>query len=179
MLILKNRLLFPLAFYLFFSGCQSTKSFNLTTIPEVKQSNPNELHIINVNSNRVRQKCLFFNAEAENNWRYQYFMYVLNNKNEVLEIMESTNQDKETCYSQIRTIEKILKFEPSVKICVRDELKKMSKDPGVQVESIQFGSLGSHDVFYESLTLDSICNSKKCLSKNDVWVNTCPGFVKH
>jgi hypothetical protein len=160
------------------SACQSTQVFKLKTFPAAKQSNLNDLHVIHLNSDRVRQKCLFFNAEAENNWRHQYLMYVLNDKNEVLEIMQPTNQDEESCYSQVRTIEKILQAESQVKICVRDELRKSIQDPGGQNEFIQFGSLGSHKLTYESLTLDSICNSKKCLSNNEVWVNTCPGFTK-
>lgn len=175
---LKSNLLLLLSLCFFISACQSTKVFNLRTFPAAKQSNLNDLHVIHVNSDRVRQKCFFFNAEAENNWRHQYLMYVLNDKNEVLEIMQATNQDKDSCYSQVRTIEKILQSESQVKICARDELKKSIQDPRSQNEFIQFGSLGSHKVTYEALTLDSICNSKKCLSNNEVWVNTCPGFVK-
>ncbi len=105
-------------------------------------------------------------------------MYVLNDKNAVLEIMQPTNQDKESCYSQVRTIEKILQSESQVKICARDELKTNIQDSGSQNEFVQFGSLGSRKIVYESLTLDSICSSKKCLSNNEMWVNTCPGFVK-
>ncbi|MBX7231734.1 MAG: hypothetical protein K1X29_06575 [Bdellovibrionales bacterium] len=174
---LKSNLLL-LTLCLCIPACQSTKGFNLKTFPAAKQSNLNDLHVIHVNSDRVRQKCLFFNAEAENNWRHQYFMYVLNDKNEVLEIMQPTNQDKDSCYSQLRAVESILQSESQVKICARDELKTNIQDSESQNEFIQFGSLGSRKVVYESLTLDSICNSKKCLSNNEVWVNTCTGFVK-
>lgn len=160
------------------SACQSAKIFSLKTFPAVKQSHLNDLHVIRVNSDRIRQKCLFFNAKAENNWRHQYLMYVLNDKNEVLEIMQPTNQDKNSCDSQVRTIEKILQAEVQVNLCVRDELKKDDEDSKNLDKFIQFGSLGSHRVAYEPLTLDSICNSKKCLSNNEVWVNTCPGFIK-
>lgn len=177
MRILKSNLLL-LTLCLYISACLSTKVFNLNTFPADKQSKLKDLHVIQVNSDRVRQKCLFFNAEAENNWRHQYFMYVLNDKNEVLEIMQPTNQDKESCESQVRTIEKILQSESQVKICTRDELKANVQVSGGENEFIQFGSLGRRKVVYESLTLDSICNSKKCLSNNEVWVNTCPGFVK-
>ena len=105
-------------------------------------------------------------------------MYVLNDKNEVLEIMQPTNQDKDSCYSQIQKIDKILQSESQVKICVRDEFKDV-QGPHEQRAPIQFGSLGSHKVNYEALTFDSICSSKRCLSNNEVWVNTCPGYIKH
>lgn len=120
----------------------------------------------------------FFNAEAENKWRHQYLMYILNDKSEVLEIMQSTNQDKDSCYSQIQKIEKILQLESRVRVCARSELEKKVQDPESQKETIQFGSLGNYRITYEALILDSICNSKKCFSNNEVWVNTCPGFVK-
>lgn len=128
---------------------------------------------------RIQQKCLFLDAEAENQWRHQYFMYVLNDKNEVLEIMQSTNQDKDSCQIQLNKIEKILKPESLVKLCVRGELKKNVPQSEDQGEFIKFGTLGGHKVVYEALTLDSICNSKECFSNNDVWVNACPGFVKY
>ncbi len=172
-----NFLLFALCFNI--SACQSTKVFNLKTFPEANESHPNDIHIIEVNSDRIRQKCLFFNAEAENNWRHQYLLYVLNDRNEVLEIMQPINQDKDSCYSQIHTIEKMLQAETQVKICVRDELKNSQQDLQSHMEPVQFGPLGNHMVRYESLTLDSICNSKKCLSNNAMWTNTCPGFTKH
>jgi hypothetical protein len=159
------------------SACQSTKDFKLTTFHESGQSAADDLHVIQVNSNRVRQKCLFFNAEAENNWRHQYFMYILNDKNEVLEIMASTNQDRETCHSQMHEIEKILQSEPQVRVCVRDELEKITQYSD-QNGFVQFGSLGTHKIIYGSLTFDSICSSKKCVSRNSVYVDTCPGFVK-
>ncbi len=160
---------------LFIIGCQSTRIFNIETF----HTKVNDLHFIQVRADRVQQKCLYLNAEAENNWRHQYFMYVLNDKNEVFEIMESTNQDKDTCYTQAQKIDKILRSESKVKICVRDELKRSIQDPTGQNAPIQFGPLGKHKVTYEALTFDSICNSKKCVSNNSVWVNTCPGFVKN
>lgn len=173
---LKSNLLLFLCFYI--SACQSAEVFHLKTFPAAPKSNLNDLHIIHVNSDRVLQKCLFFNAEAENNWRHQYLMYILTDRNEVLEIMQSTNQDKNACYSQVHKIEKILHSESQVKICVRDELKRNIEDSGSQNDSIQFGSLGSHKITYDALTFDSICNSKKCLNHNEMWINTCPGFVK-
>jgi hypothetical protein len=170
---------FLLLFCLFISACQSTGAFNLKTFTGVKQDKAHDLHVIQVNSDRVRQKCLFLNAEAENNWRHQYFMYILNDKNEVLELMQPTHLDKDSCDSQFHKIEKLLQSESKVNICARDELKKDVQSHESQKERIQFGSLGNHQVDYDSLTLDSICNSKKCFSNNEVWVNTCPGFMKH
>jgi hypothetical protein len=168
-----NSLVFALCFFV--SGCQTAPVFNLKTY----RTNAEQLHVIVLNSDRVQHKCLFFNAEAENNWRHQYLMYVLGDKNEVLEIMHSTNQDKETCEGQVNAIEKILQSEPQVKLCVRGELKTNLQDPTVQSVPVRFGRLGDHKTSYESLTLDSACNSKKCVSNNTVWVNTCPGFAKH
>lgn len=167
-----------LSLYFFISACQSTGAFNLKTFSGVDQDKAHDLHVIHVNSERVRQKCLFLNAEAENNWRHQYFMHILNDKNDVLEIMQPTHLDKDSCYSQVHKIEKLLQSESRVKVCARDELKKDTQNPKVQKDRIQFGSLGHYQVAYDALTLDSICNSKKCFSNNDVWVNTCPGFVK-
>ncbi len=159
----------------FIGGCQSAPVFNHKTF----NTKADDLHVIVVNSDRVQQKCLFFDAEAENSWRHQYFMYILSDKNEALEIMQSTNQDKDTCEAQVNAIEKILQSEPQVKLCVRGELKTSPRDPKIQNGPIRFGRLGDHKVYYETLTLDSACNSKKCVSNNSVWVNTCPGFVKH
>lgn len=170
---------FLLFFCLVISACQSTDTFNLKTFPGVKQDKTHDLHVIQVNSDRVRQKCLFLNAEAENNWRHQYFVYILDDKNEVLEIMQPTHLDKDSCHSQFHEIEKLLQSESKVNVCVRDELKKDIQNPENQKERVQFGSLGSHPVGYAPLTLDSVCNSKKCFSNNEVWINTCPGFVKH
>lgn len=164
---------------LFISACQSTGAFHLKTFPGAKQDKAHNLHIIQVNSDRVRQNCFFLNAEAENNWRHQYFMYILNDKNEVLEIMQPTHLDKDSCDSQFHKIEKLLRSDSKVSVCVRDELKKYIQNSENQKEGIQFGSLGNHQVNYNPLTLDSVCNSKKCFSNNEVWVNTCPGFVKY
>ena len=105
-------------------------------------------------------------------------MYVLGEKKEALEIMQSTNQDKDTCEAQVKAIEKILGAEPQVKICVRDQLRR-SQVPDAQKELISFGLLGQHKVVQEGLTFDTICNSKKCVGDNSAWVDTCPGFVKN
>lgn len=161
--------------WIFSAGCQSAPVFNLKTF----HTKADDLHVIVVDSDRVQQKCLFFDAEAENNWRHQYLMYILTNKSEGIEVMQSTNQDKETCEAQVGAIEKMLKSEPQVKLCVRGELKASPQDSKVQSGPILFGRLGNHKVSYEPLTLDSVCTSKKCTGDNSAWVNTCPGFVKH
>ncbi|MCB0392679.1 MAG: hypothetical protein KDD58_15420 [Bdellovibrionales bacterium] len=154
------------------------KAFNIKTFDEDQLEGKGTLHSITVNSNRIGQECLFLNAEAENNWRHQYFMYVLNDKYETLQVMQPTHMDKKTCYSQLQKIESILKSESQVKVCVRDELKKKTLGPDEEDHFVQFSSLGNHKVAYDLLTLDSICSSKKCFSNNSVWVNTCPGFKK-
>lgn len=168
---LKNNLFSILLFCFFVSACQSANKFNLKTFG-------NDLHVIRVNSNHVRQKCLFYNTEGDNNWRHLYLMFVLNDKNEVLEIMQPTDQDKNSCYSQLHKIEKILEQESQVRICVRSELKRTDKNSEKENKTVQFGVLGAHDIAYESLTLDSICNSKTCMSNNYIFANTCPGFPK-
>jgi len=168
-----------ISFFLFFfsslsSACQSTKAFHFETFADPK----GDLHIIQANSDRVQQKCLFLNAEGDNKWRHQYFMYVLSDKQEVLEIMESTHLDVDSCSSQFRAVERILKAEPKVKICVRDELKK-SQASDNQKDVVSFGLLGQHTVTKEGLTFDTICSSKNCVGDNSAWVDTCPGFAKH
>lgn len=160
--------LFALTTLLF--ACQSKEVFRM--------ENFEDLHVINTKSNRVRQKCLFLDAEEENKWRHQYMMYLLDNKNQVIEVMQSLHMDKESCYSQVDEIENILKKDPMIRICVRDELKK-TETFAKQNDLISFDSLGSYHVAYEPLTLDSICNSKKCIGDNSAWVKTCPGFNKH
>lgn len=155
------------------SGCQSTKAFRLETYPDPK----GDLHIIHANSNRVQQKCLFMNAEGDNSWRHQYLMYVLSDKHEVLEIMDSTHIDGDSCHSKFHAVEKLLETEPQVKICVRDELRKIQVCDA-QKALISFGSLGKYKLTQEGLTFDTICNSKKCVGDNSAWVDTCPGFVK-
>lgn len=173
---LKTKLLFLLIYFCLF-GCQSVKTFNIKGIEESDQKkSPIDLHAIYVNSNRVRQTCLFFDAEGDNKWRHQYYMYVLNDRNEVLEIMESTNQDKESCYNQMYKIEAMLRSESQIRICAHGELKKSNISGS---EQIQFGSLGVHKIGYKFMNLDSVCNSKKCFGDNSEWTRTCPGFIKN
>ncbi len=164
-----------LLLWIFIAGCQSAPVFHLKTY----HTKADDLHVIVVNSNRVQQRCLFFDAEGENDWRHQYLMYILTDKSEGIEIMQSTNQDKEACEGQVNAIEEMLKSEPQVKLCVRGELKVSPQDPKVQSKPVRFARLGNHKISYESLTLDTFCNSKKCTGDNSAWVNTCPGFAKH
>lgn len=173
MLNLKSSLIL---LYIFICACQSTRSFELKTF----HTSVDDLHVIEVSSSRVRQKCLFLNAEAENQWRHQYVMHVLDENNNALEIIHPINQDKDSCHEQMLAIEKLLGSESKVRLCVRDSLKKKSLGALRDRERfVQFGSLGTHRIAYETLTLDSICGSKKCVGNNSAWVNTCPGFVKH
>ena len=156
---LKINLVSLLALAFLMASCQSQKVFEMQNYKGVN-SKTEDLHVIHVNSSRVQQECLFFDAEAENKWRHQYFMYVLNDKAETIEIMQSTNQDKETCIAQIKAIGAILKQEPVVRICIRGETKSDPKSA-------------------DAVTFDSICNSSKCYGDNSAWVDTCPGFKKH
>ena len=169
---LRNRSIFFLLLS-FSISCQTIPVFEIQTF----QTKADDLQLIHLKSNRIRQTCLFLNAESENNWRHQYFMYLLNSKNEVLEIMHSTNQDKTTCEAQKKAIEKVIESESQVKLCVRGELKSTVPKSKLRSELIDFGKTGHYQPSYETLTLDSICNSKECFSNNGVWVNTCPGFV--
>ncbi len=175
---LKSDLLI-IVFLFILSACQTGKVFEIETFPASPKSNQEDLQVIRVKSDRVQQECLFYNAEGENKWRHQYSMYILNDKNEALEIMQSTNQDKETCQKQLKKIEKILRKEPKVYLCVRDQLKKESDRNAYPTGLVNFGALGKFKITYETLWLDSVCNSKECFSNNSVWANTCPGFVKH
>lgn len=171
---LKNRILLIL-FCIFASGCLSTKAFDIRT-EHIEGLN---FQIIDVASNRVRQECIFLDAEAENNWRHQYLMFVLNDRNQVLEIAYDINMDKESCREQIAEVQKILKTDPYVKLCARDELKEKTSEKGSWEDKVEFRSFGVHQVHFESLTFDSICNSKTCYGDNSAWTYTCPGFPKN
>lgn len=151
-------------------SCQSLKVFRI--------DNFDDLHVITTQANRVIQKCIFLEAEAENKWRHQYVMYLLDERNEAIEVLQSTHMDKVSCSSQMNEIEKVLKHERVVKVCVRDKLMKLETTDSKRA-SVLFGPFGSHNVVYNPLTFDSICNSKKCVGDNSAWVKTCPGFVKH
>jgi hypothetical protein len=166
----ENSLLFLILLVLI-SGCQSTPSFKMTTLER------EELHIIETNSNRVIQECYFMNAEKENNWRHQYSLNMLNEKNEVISAFYPTNQGKKECLEHLKKVEKILKNQSRVRLCVRDRLKKMIDDHS-DPEVHDFKTLGKHESPYYALTFDTICNSKECYSISDTWTYTCPVFKR-
>lgn len=148
-------------FFLFILGCQSASVFNLKTVSDGENNRAYDQHIIYVKSNRVQQECLFYDAEAENKWRHQYLMYILNDKNEVLPIMYAINQEGGICKEQLKKIQKILKQDEYVKVCADSNLKKRSADESDN-DRVDFGQLGKHKVSYEALFFDGICNSKGC-----------------
>lgn len=162
--------------FLFLFACQSAPVFEIKTFPKPPQAKLDDHHVIRVKSNRIQQECLFFNAEAENKWRHQYFMYILTDKDEVLPIMHVINQDGETCQKQLRKIQKVLKQEAHVKVCANSDLEKIKKfNP--EDTPIQFEQLGKYKVAYEPLFLDSICNSKDCFIYKDL--PYCTDVVKN
>lgn len=153
-------------------GCQSvfeTKTF---------QIKDQELHVIEITTDRVMQQCLFLNAEGDGKWRHQYLMFLLSNKNEVLEVADPLNMDQESCLRQLSKIEQILKSTSRVSVCIRDEFKKKRTPSDSWAERVDFGTLGSYSVEYESFTTDTICNSKECYGDNSTYTYTCPGFSK-
>ena len=48
---------------------------------------------------------------------------MLNEDNEVIPVFYPINQEKSVCLSQLKKVEKILKGEPQVGLCVRDRLE--------------------------------------------------------
>ncbi len=161
---LKNKLIFILP--LLVAACQSAPVFDIETFAAPPGTKLDDHHVIRIESNRIKQECLFLNAEAENKWRHQYFMYLLTNKNEVLPVMYAINQDGKSCQKQLTKIQKILDQEAQVKVCANSDLKKAANKIHSDEPSIYFGRLGNHKVDYEALFLDSICNSKDCFIYN-------------
>ena len=155
---------------LLFSSCQSVSVF------EIKTFDKKELHVIEVDSNRIIQECYFMNAEKENNWRHQYILNILNDKNEIIQVFYPTNQDDQQCLHHLKKVEKILKKSPRMRLCVRDKLK--IDDSKILPETHDFGPLGKHVSPYDALTFDTICNSSDCVSISDTWTYTCPEFLK-
>lgn len=153
-------------------GCAIKQPFEINSTHIEKSSE--DLHVVNVSSNHVKQECLFLNAEDENRWRHQYIMYILNDQKEVIEVLHSINQDKSVCLSQVKGVSKILKKAPMVKLCLRGQLKRDLTN----VEIHEFNNSKKYPVRYSLLTFDSICTSEECYSVNDVWTETCPGFKK-
>jgi hypothetical protein len=133
-------------------GCQSSQDFKMTSLQK------KELNVIETNSDRIIQECYFMNAEKENNWRHQYILSILNDKNEVIPVYYPLNQEKSACLDQLKKVEKILKKESRVRLCTRDRLEKILD--GSEPEVHNFGNLGKHESPYHALTFDTICNSK-------------------
>lgn len=151
-------------------GCQSTQNYKMKTYEK------EELHVVDIDSGRVIQECYFMNAEKENNWRHQYILNILNERNEVIPVYNPTNQGKSECLAHLKKVEQILKDAPRVRLCVRDKLEKIND--GSTPEVHDFGTLGKHTSPYHALTFDTICSSKECFSISDTWTYTCPGFEK-
>lgn len=168
---LKSKL-FLFAFFLLITDCVSQNKFEIKKLP----TNPDyeDLHIVKTQPDRIIQECLFLDAEAENKWRHQYSMYILNDKNEVIPVMYSIHLEKSVCLEHSKEVEKILNNTSDVTLCLRDKFKKDSDN----LEKQDFGKLGSHQVKYKSLTFDSICNSKNCYGVSETFTTTCPGFKK-
>lgn len=171
MTYLKNSLFFAAILFISVSCTthNSPNEFSIEIFPDKSQN----LNTITVSADHIQQKCVFLNAEAENKWRHQYMMYILDDKNEVIPIVHVVNQDKATCEDQIKKIKKILNKADQVKICVRDKFEKDNSSP----EEIDFGKLGKHSTEYSYLWFQSICNNKDCYSY-DVFTNICPGFPR-
>ena len=167
---LKNNLFFILFLSL---GCAMKAPFEISSYHIEKSQE--DLHVVTVSSNHIKQECLFLNAEEENRWRHQYVMYVLNSQKEVIEVLHSVNQDKSGCLSQVKEVSKVLKQTSVVNLCLRGQLKKDLTNSAVH----EFNKLEKYPVRYSFLTFDSICASNECYSVNDVWTETCPGFKKH
>lgn len=152
------------------SSCQSTQKFKMIAFEKEK------INVVEIDSNRIIQECYFMNAEKENNWRHQYILNMLNQKNEVIPVFYPINQEKSVCLAHLKKVEKILTKEPRVRLCVRDQLEKILD--GSEPEVHDFGPLGKHESPYHALTFDTICNSKECYSISDTWTYTCPSFKK-
>lgn len=152
---------------IFAVGCQSTRVFEVQTFSAPPETNLDDRHMIRIQANRVRQECLFLNAEAGNKWRHQYFMYLLTGKNDVLPVMFAINQEGSVCQKQLKRIQKILDRDKEVTICANSELTKISKKDE-RTDPIQFGHLGTHEIAYDTLFLDAVCDSKDCFIYKDV-----------
>ncbi len=160
-----------LLFIVLLCGCQSTQSFKMTSFDK------EELNIVEIDRNRIIHECYFMNAEKENNWRHQYVLYMLNNRNEAIPVFYPTNQGKQECMTHLKKVENVLKNQSRFKLCVRNLLDK-TEDGEPYHDLHDFGDLGKHRSPYAALTFDTICNSKECYSISDTWTSTCPSFKK-
>jgi hypothetical protein len=106
-------------------------------------------------------------------------MYLLSDKNEVLPIMYAINQEGSVCEEQFKKIQKILTQASEVKICANNEITKEIKEDEHFDRPIEFGPLGRHQVVYDALFLDSICNSKTCLVYDENKTDSCRESAKY
>lgn len=175
MLTLLSSLLKAFIFFILISSCQINPVYSIKTIsdPVDPSSKSFDLQAIQVNSDRIKQECYFVNAEGDQNWRHQYFLYILKDNNTVMILMHPFNQDDDQCNEQLTKIDKIIKTSSKVKICARNELK-IHTDSLEPNNKHDFKNLGSHPESGEVLTLDRICGSKSCFSNSKIWTTTCP-----
>lgn len=124
-------------------GCQSTKSFQMTTDVE------KELHVIEIDTNRIIQKCHFMNAEKENCWRHQYILHVLNKQNEAISLYNPTNQGNQECLSHLIKVQNFLKKESHVTLCARENLEKRTNKEVIP-KALHFGPLGKRIDSYKT-----------------------------
>jgi hypothetical protein len=150
-------------------GCQSTTAFKITPLGY------DDIQVVEIDRNRIIHECYFMNAEAENNWRHQYILYILNEKNEVIPVFYPTNQGKAECMAHLKKVERILRNAERLKLCVHDPLEWYD-DSKFALELHDFGSLGKHSSPYNALRFDRICSSKECYRLEDVYSRTCPTF---
>lgn len=170
MTYLRNSTILTLLLWLSVS-CASHRIVKFSIDSHPSTTGGDNLHVVTLSSDRIQQECIFYNAEAENNWRHQYMMYILNNADEVIPIMHSLNQNKSDCAKQIKNIKNIYQKSTQVKLCLRGDIKAPHPYP----EKINFGKLGQHTIKYNELWLQAVCNDKTCYS-DDAYINTCPGF---
>ena len=103
---LKSKILLSLIWVLFFS-CQVSKreiETSSTVVKILKSDEKKELIVIEANTSRIIHECYFLNASDENKWRHHYFLYILNEKNEVISIMNPNNQSIDNCMRQFKKI---------------------------------------------------------------------------
>lgn len=173
---LKNKILLSLI-WLLFSGCQILKRevrISSEVVKILKTDEKKELIVIEANTSRIIHECYFLNASDENKWRHHYFLYVLNEKNEVITIMNPNNQSIDNCMRQFKKIDKILKTSRIVRFCAKGIFKYEPTSKDVIYTDLDFGKLGKFkDTTYDSLVLDRVCNEKNCQGVDIDWPQTC------
>lgn len=103
MINLKNKFIIVIA-VIFLASCKTKEAF------EIKEYNlnneSNALNVVTVNPKNIVHECIFLNAEAENKWRHQYKMYILNDQKEVMPVMYSLNQTESICNEHLKKLKK-------------------------------------------------------------------------